>query len=93
MFPRSSPLKEADRASLLDLGLRGRNSLDSPGTRRHTRVSDRTSGPFGGGGGQNSPKAARGSLVISAHKVTSLAATAYYVCLNSVTALARRDLV
>lgn len=30
MFPRSSPLKEADRASLLDLGLLGRNSLDSP---------------------------------------------------------------
>lgn len=44
-------------------------------------------------GGQSSLKAARGPPVISASKVTSLAVTAFYICLNSFTALAKRDLV
>lgn len=63
MFPSSSPLKEADRASLLDLGLLGRNSLDSPGSDRHPGLV--TKSPVQGarpiGEEQNSPKAARGS--------------------------------
>lgn len=43
MFPSSSPLKEADRASLLDRGLLGRNSLDSPEREETPWVRDKTS--------------------------------------------------
>lgn len=45
------------------------------------------------GGCQSSLRQPEAPLAISAYQVTSLALTAYSICLNSSTALARHDLV